>query len=242
MSTPTVLTNAVIAIDGEEATATANNVKLSLSGDTKDATTFKSGGWKVHKPGLAMSAFNVDGLVSYDENDQDAQSFARLLEFTNSPVTLAEEDAAGAVAYLLETARAQLGFGAPVGELARYQAAGDGDGAAARGALIEVTAEAGITGAHVSAAVLVAEGTRLVAHVHIIAAGSDTTTYTPTLDWARDGGGASGSVAGTAITGTGSYRFDIPWPDPGNDVDVNIDVAVSDGLAYRTILAAGATP
>lgn len=236
---PLVLINSIAGFGALDLTDTASRVELELTGDTQVGNTFGAAGWKANYPGLASATLTGEGEVNFGVGLLDERLFATIETPSPIPVTFAPERNPGDVALLVEMLNSKYTPGAPVGTLMRYSISADSaaeagnDASVGHGNILGVDADGGNASTVTTSAVTFAEAARIRMFVHILGTGN----ITPSLEWTRNGGGASGSVAGSVVAAPGYSVFDVAWPDPGNSIDVHASLAAA-GANFGYIVAA----
>lgn len=238
MANPLVYTDCVIALGDLDLGETSNTVTIAASNEVQTYMAFGKQGWKGSAPGKNSIAFNAAGFIDLAAGLIDPRLYSLTATPGARPISVATGRTAGDVALFFSGISSKYSPNySDIGTILEFAAEAVGAGGPlVRGHLLGIDADGGNAGALDTSAVTIAENSRLRAHVHIIGTG----TVTPTLEWARDGGGASGTIAGTAVTAPGYYEFNAAWPDAGNDIDVNIAFAAT-GADYGYVAVAGSS-
>ena len=239
----TVLDDARIYVLGCDLSGQSNMITLEVEAETKDRSTFRSGGWKEVTAGQRKGSiagggfadFGPAGTVSTDAWEQLG---------ANDPITISPtESDAGALAFVTKLQRAKFGTGGKVGDLNEWELSGGSAWPVVRGQYLlspgtVLTADTAAAGAELGA---VAAGSRLYASMHLVSITGATAEAVVTVESAADSTFTSPTTVitfttATAVTGEilrtdGSaitdtwYRAVVDCPDAAGDDSYLIAVA-----------------
>lgn len=180
-----VLTDVRLFAGGADLSGASNKVELDAQFEEKDATNYRSGGWKEVMAGLASSSLSGSGFwEAGDPSLVDDAAWAMLGGRT--AWTVGPGDATvGALAYTTYGLHSSYKLGDQVGEIAPWEAKVSGSWPVARGAFAHPpgtarTATGTGTGVQLGA---VPAGDRLYAALHVLSvAGTSTPTITARIE------------------------------------------------------------
>jgi hypothetical protein len=170
---------------GADLSGASNKVELSAEVEEKDATNYRSGGWKEVLAGLASSTITAEGQwEAGDPGKVDDASWAQL--GGTGPWTVSPNDATvGALAYFTNGLRSSYKLGGQVGDIAPWAAKAGGSWPMVRGQIAHppgTARTASGTGTSLQLGAIPA-GKRLHAAVHVLSvAGTATPTITARVE------------------------------------------------------------
>lgn len=194
---------------GADLSGASNKIEITSEVEDKDATNYRSGGWKEVLGGLASSEITGEGQwEAGDPSLVDDASWSALGGI--GPYTVCPNDSTvAALAYLTKGMRADFTFGDAVGEVAPWSGTVKSSWPVARGQIGHppgTARTASGTGAALELGAITA-GQRLYAALHVLSvAGTDTPTITGRIESDADAGFASPTTrltftAATAVGG-----------------------------------------
>ncbi|MEU0369106.1 hypothetical protein ABZ070_02380 [Streptomyces sp. NPDC006283] len=216
---------------GADLSGASNKIELTSEYEDKDATNYRSGGWKEVLAGLGSAEISGEGQwEAGDPSKVDDASWSALGGL--GPYTVCPNDSiVGALAYFTKGMRADLKFGEAVGEIAPWAGAVKSSWPLVRGQIghppgTARTATGSGTALELGA---VGAGHRLYAAVHVLSAAGTTPSLTVSIESDEDDTFASATTRltfnaataaggqilrtdGTAITDT-HYR--VAWTVSG---------------------------
>jgi hypothetical protein len=180
VTTSTVIADVRLFARGCDLSWQSNSIEVAGKRDAKDATTFRSAGWKEVTAGLAAADIKASGLAHFGAAgtvDHDAWSQLGQVD----ALTFSDGDAvAGNLAYLTKVLRGEYKIGGKVGDLVEWEASMPSAWPVARGAYLigpgtVVTDDLNSTAVQLGS---MAAGQRLYATLHVVS----VTGSAPTLD------------------------------------------------------------
>lgn len=175
MSTVALL-NVFSYVDGHDFTGDTNQARLSMEAAAKDATTFRSNGWREHKGGLKTSSFEMGGLWQSDASDAVDPEVFNNLGSRNRVHTFGAKETEGEPAYMWRAGQFSYSLLGQLGEMAPFSVSAMGtDGVGVvRGQLAAATGDVSAAGALGSGVNLGAgsSGEYLYATLHVFTAGT----------------------------------------------------------------------
>lgn len=177
-----VLTGSQIYVAGHDLTGDANQAMMSAEATVRQVSTFSSGGWHEHIPGVRSASLEAAGFWSTGADSIDDVEWAAT-GTTGRVVTFAPPGATeGGAAYMLQTVRTDYSFLGEHGEVAPFEFSAEGSdaGGLVRG-LLALTKTASISstgaiGSGVQFAGGVAAGESLYATLHVFPTAGTTVT------------------------------------------------------------------
>lgn len=115
--TPIVLQNVSMLADGYNLSASTNKVKLALSADDLDVTSFASNGYKERVGGLKSVSFNAEGFYTTDGSDA---LYGTNLGVSDTVFSVSPDGADGSVVYGFRSLQTQYETGGDVGQVQTY--------------------------------------------------------------------------------------------------------------------------
>ncbi|GAA2351762.1 hypothetical protein [Streptomyces carpaticus] len=205
-----ILTDCRLFTSGVDLSGASNKVELSAEAEERDATNFRSGGWKEVIAGLTSGTVSAEGHWSAgDPAAVDDATWAQL--GGRGPWTVCPEEATvGALAYTTVALRTSYKLGATVGEIAPWSAEAATSGPVVRGAIAHPPgiARSGSGAGEPIEIGTVPTGGRLVAALHVLSApGTGTLAVTVETAPAED-----------AWTEPDTSLFFDPVPGPGGQM------------------------
>ncbi|WP_432247712.1 hypothetical protein ACRAR1_07125 [Streptomyces sanyensis] len=222
---------------GADLSGASNKIEISAEVEDKDATNYRSEGWKELLGGLGSAEISGEGQwEAGDPGRVDDASWADLGGL--GPYTVCPTDSTvGALAYVTRAMRANFAFGDAVGEIAPWSGTVKSSWPLIRGQIAHPpgtarTADGAGTALNLGA---LTTGQRLYAALHVLSvAGTDTPTITARIESDDDPGFASPTTLatfsaatapggqilrtdGTAVTDT---HFRVAWTITGTDPSV----------------------
>lgn len=244
-----ILESTTICYGGLFVSDQANKVELERTIETRDATTFTSGGWRAHKAAFQSAAAKASGFVSFDAYETgalvfDKELFDRLGDSGNTPLTVAETSADGSIAYVMAVTGSRFKpLGNPVGDLAPFEAdwkskrKGLGRGAVLHPVGTTRNSSGTGTGQIIGAA---SSSQRIVAALHVISATGTTPSLTVVVESDDNGGFATPTTRFTfgAKTAAGSEYMELAGAI--TDDRYRIGWTISGGTpVFRFVVAVG---
>lgn len=175
MSTVALL-NVFSYVDGHDFTGDTNQARLSMEAAARDATTFRSSGWREHKGGLKTSSFELGGLWQSDASDAVDPEVFNNLGSRNRVHTFGTAETEGEPAYMWKAGQFSYSLLGQLGEMAPFNVTAMGtDGVGVvRGQLAAAKGDVSATGALGSGVNLGAgsSGEFLYATLHVFSAGT----------------------------------------------------------------------
>ena len=209
------MTDARIWIGQFDLVDTTNDVSVDVEYAELDKTNFGSGGKREVTGGLKMSSATISGFLDFAEDSSDeglatVAAVPRIAPGTDNVITIAQDDAAGSTALLMEGLEMKVARGAKVGELSTFTAnlSGSASPGIVEGILLAAeqtqTTTTSVAGIQHGA---VASGETAYAALHVFAASG-----TPTLDVTIESDDNSGfSSATTRMTFTQATGATSEW-------------------------------
>ena len=104
------ITNAFVYMGPLDFTGQADDLNLRCEAETRDRTTFRSGGWREHKNTIKKSQLSTGGFWSSDSaNDVDPEFFNNL-GTSNQVVTAGLQETEGEIAHIMRKISTQYMF------------------------------------------------------------------------------------------------------------------------------------
>jgi hypothetical protein len=182
--TKMVLLDARLFAGGADLSGNSNKAEVTAEFEDKDATNYRSGGWKEVLAGLASSTVNAEGQwEAGDPSKVDDASWAQLGGV--GPWTVCPTDSTvGALAYFTNALRSNYKLGDAVGEVAPWTGKATGTWRMVRGQIAHPPGTARTaTGAGTSIQLgPVPAGKRLYAAVHVLSAAGTTPSITARIE------------------------------------------------------------
>ncbi|MCZ4099844.1 hypothetical protein [Streptomyces sp. H39-C1] len=180
-----VLLDVRLFAGGADLSGNSAKAEVMAEVEEKDATNYRSAGWKEVLGGLASSTINAEGQwEAGDLSKVDDASWAQLGGV--GPWTIGPTDAVvGSLAYLVNAMRASYKLGDKVGEVAPWSGKAAGSWPVARGQIAHPPGTARTTSGTGTSLQLgaVPAGKRLYATVHVLSvAGTATPTITARVE------------------------------------------------------------
>jgi hypothetical protein len=205
----TILTDVRLFAVGADLSGASNKIEISAEVEEKDATHYRSAGWKENLGGLKSSTIMGEG--QWDAGDASLVDDASWAQIGGTgPWTVCPADATvGQLAYLTKALRSDYKLLGSVGDVAPWSGKAAGSWPVARGQIAHPPGTARTatgTGTSVQLGALAA-GQKLYAALHVLSvAGSSTPTITGRIESDDDTGFASATTrltftAATAISG-----------------------------------------
>lgn len=179
------LTNAFVYMAGHDFTADTNEVTVTCAGDAKDATNFRSGGWKEFRMGLKQTDFNMKGFWQSATADAVDPELFNNLGVGQRVTTVAADETEGQPALIIQEMPATYTlFPDGIGEMAGFtlQGANSDKYGVVRGTLLKeygVVSATGATGTGVQVGA-VSSTKYLYATFHVF--GTPGTTITAVIE------------------------------------------------------------
>ncbi|MFF7180140.1 hypothetical protein [Streptomyces sp. NPDC008121] len=189
---------------GADLSGASNKIEITAEHEDKDATNYRSGGWKEVLGGLASSEISGEG--QWEAGDPARVDDASWAAFGGTgPYTVCPTDSVvGAVAYLTQGMRSAFSFGDAVGEVAPWSGTVKGSWPVARGQIAHppgLARTASGTGTALDLGA-VAAGQRLYAALHVLSASGTTPSVTARVESDVDGTFASPTTRATFTAAT----------------------------------------
>jgi hypothetical protein len=180
----TVLLDVRLFAGGADLSGNTAKAELTTEFEDKDATNYRSGGWKEILAGLASSAVTAEGQwEAGDPGKVDDSSWAQLGGV--APWTVCPTDATvGAQAYFTNALRSNYKLGDQVGEVAPWTGKASGSWPVVRGQIAHPPGTARTatgTGASMQLGAVPA-GKRLYAAVHVLSVAGTTPSVTARIE------------------------------------------------------------
>jgi hypothetical protein len=180
-----VLLDARLFAGGADLSGASNKIEVAAEVEEKDATNYRSGGWKEVLGGLGSAQIMGEGY--WEAGDPGMVDDASWLQLGGlGPWTAGPVDATvGALAYFTNALRADYTFGGQVGEVAPWKGKASSTWPLVRGQIEHPpgtarTADGSSTGAQLGA---VAAGKQLYAALHVLSvAGTGSPTLTVNIE------------------------------------------------------------
>lgn len=174
--TTLALLNVFSYVDGHDFTGDTNQARLTMEAAAKDATTFRSNGWREHRGGLKTSSFELGGLWQSDDEDAVDPEVFNSLGSRNRVHTFGAKETEGQPAYMWRAGQFSYSLLGQLGEMAPFSVSARGtDGVGVvRGKLAAAMGDVSATGALGSGVELGAgsSGEYLYATLHAFDAGT----------------------------------------------------------------------
>lgn len=200
------LTDATCWVGGYDFTGDLNQISLAASADELDVTTFGSGGYRSRIAGLRTVQASLAGFWSSASTGAPDPQLMPDLGVTDRVVTIAPDDAEGAVAYMFQGAKFSTQMFGAIGDATPFsvEMMGTNGVGLIRGQVLKAKGNVNSTGATGTAVELgaVSSGQYLYATFHVFSAG---TTVTAVLESDVDNTFATATTQATfgPITTTG---------------------------------------
>jgi hypothetical protein len=229
-----ILLDARLFAPGADLSGASNKIELSSELEEKDATNYRSGGWKEVLGGLGSAEITAEGLwEAGDPSLVDNASWSTLGGV--GPYTVCPTDSVvGALAYVTAGMRADYKVGDAVGEIAPWSGTVKSSWPLVRGQIahppgLARTATGVGTGVQLGA---IAAGRRLYAALHVLSAAGTTPSITARVESAADAGFTSPTTRLTFAAATA----------PGGQILRGDGTAVTDTYYRLAWTITGTTP
>lgn len=211
-----VLTNCMVLVGDDNFTCATNQVSLEVKAAEVDSTTFCSAGWETKLGGLKSATVKHSGFADYDVTDA---AFPANVGVAGLPISIAVNNTAGSVAYLLRGLEGTMSTLGKVGDLSPIEGTIASDGPLARGVIAMTPAVAAVGALAVANLGGVTAGRSAVAAMHLVA-GTGTVTFelqsaatvgfgSPTVRATATSAATSTWIQSTAVTTDAYWRLNI---------------------------------
>ncbi|OKK06417.1 hypothetical protein AMK26_10350 [Streptomyces sp. CB03234] len=189
---------------GADLSGASNKIELAAEHEEKEATNYRSGGWKEVRGGLGSAEISGEGQWNAgDPSLVDDASFAQLGGL--GPWTVCPQDSTvGALAYLTRAMRADYKLGEAVGEIAPWTGTAKSSWPLARGQIAHPPGLARAASGSGTALNLgaVSSGQRLYAALHVLSVAGTTPSLTARIESDADASFASPTTVATFTAAT----------------------------------------